>query len=271
MLISKLMERGHEVSGIKRELLYGPANLLASEIRNADIVLHLAGAPIFQRWTKKNKKLIYESRIVTTKNLVEAINLLSKKDRPKKYVSSSAIGIYKSDFEHDEDSMNFDNGFIGNVVKDWENASKNLPKDVQKNILRIGLIIGKNAKTIKYLWLPVKLGLGATVGHGKQPFPFVHEKDVIKAFLWIIEENQKQGIFNIVAPENISNKEFTQAFANALKRPMFLMIPKLIFKLLFGEASVLLTQSAQVIPKNLLENKFEFTFPTINAAMKEIF
>src|SRR5690606_13730775 len=107
----------------------------------------------------------------------------------------------------------------------------------------IGLVLGKNAKTIKNLILPFKLGFGATISSGKQPFPFVHETDVIRAFIWAVENLDKNGTFNLVAPQNISNKDFTKALAMAVNRPAIFSIPNFVLKLVLGEAAVLLTES----------------------------
>jgi hypothetical protein len=240
------------------------------EIDSTDVIINLAGAPVFQRWTKRSKTLIHESRVRTTRNLVKAINELPKDKQSKKFISASAIGIYRSGFTHDENSTNYNIGFDGIVAKDWEDASAELPVTIQKNIFRIGLVLGKEAKTITNLLLPFQLGLGATLGNGKQPFPFVHEKDVIRAFVWAVEDLEKNGIFNLVAPENISNKEFTRALAKVLNRPAIFSIPEFVLKMVLGEAAVLLTESPEVEPKNLLEAGFEFNYPDIDSALNEI-
>jgi uncharacterized protein (TIGR01777 family) len=266
----ELKKLGYEVSGIERKLIYGSSAILSKEIEGSDVIINLAGAPILQRWTNRKKRLIYESRVRTTRNLIKAINALPKEKQPKKLISASAIGIYKSGFKHDENSSNFDDGFVGTVAKDWENATSELSSNVQKNIFRIGLVLGKNAKTITNLLLPFKLGLGATIGNGKQPFPFVHEKDVIGAFLWAIEKLDKGGIYNLVAPERISNRVFTKALSKKLNRPAIFSIPGFVLKIALGEASVLLTQSPEVEPINLMEAGFVFNYPSIESALKEI-
>jgi uncharacterized protein (TIGR01777 family) len=266
----ELKKQGHEVTGIERKLIYGSPTILSKEIENTDVIINLAGAPVFQRWTKRNKKLIYESRIRTTGNLVQAINALQEENQPKKFISASAIGIYRAGFSHDENSSNFDDGFIGTVAKDWEDASNELSSNVKKTIFRIGLVLGKNAKTITNLLLPIKLGLGATLGNGKQPFPFIHEKDVIRAFVWAVNNLTKSGTFNLVSPESITNKVFTKALAKALNRPAIFSIPGFVIKMFLGEAAVLLTQSPEVEPMNLLEEGFRFNYPDINLALTEI-
>ena len=269
-IATELKRRGHEVLGIERRLIYGSLDALSKEIEGTQVIINLAGAPILQRWTARSKRLIHESRIRTTRNLVKAIQNLPKDKQPKKFISASAIGIYKSGFSHDENSTSFDEGFVGKVVQDWENASKELPSHIQRSILRIGLVLGKEAKTITNLVLPFKLGLGATIGNGKQPFPFIHEKDVISAFVRMVEDMDKSGIFNLVAPENISNKDFTKAFAKALNRPSIFSIPEFVLKMVLGEAAVLLTESPGVEPKALLEKGFAFQYPDINLALKDI-
>lgn len=270
LILNQLKENGHRVSGINRKFLMGPIEDLKDEIRNSDVIINLAGAPILQRWTNKNKAIIFDSRVKTTQNLVQAINNLPLQEQPKKFISASAIGIYKSGFKHNENSQNFDNGFVGNVVKNWEAASNGLSPNIQRNIFRIGVVLGKNAKTITNLLLPFKLGLGATIGNGKQAFPFVHEKDAVRAFVWAVENSKPGGTFNLVAPENISNKDFTKALAKNLKRPAILFIPKFVLKLALGEAAILLTEGAEVKPKHLLEAGFEFHYPTIAKALEEI-
>ena len=265
-----LIEKGHKVSGIERKFLYGSTNDLQTEIRNCDTIINLAGAPILQQWTDKNKATILDSRVKTTQNLVQAINNLPLDEQPKKFISASAIGVYAIGYLHDESSQNFDDGFVGNVVKQWEAASNSLSPNIQRNIFRIGIVLGKEAKTITNLLLPFKLGLGATLGIGKQPFPFVHINDVARAFTWSVEDLNTNGVFNLVAPENISNKDFTKVLAKSLGRPAIFSIPEFVLKAVLGEASVLMIKGAQVEPKNLLNAGFDFQYPDINSALKEI-
>ncbi|HPF50991.1 MAG TPA: TIGR01777 family oxidoreductase [Draconibacterium sp.] len=270
LISNELGKQGHQVSGISRSLLYGPVSELSVAIKSADVVINLAGAPILQRWTDKNKDEIYESRIKTITNLVAAINRLKPEDQPKKFISASAIGIYKAGITHNEESTEFDDGFLGMVVGDWEKPLQNLPVGTRKIVFRIGLVIGKNAKTIKKQLLPFKLGLGAKIGSGHQPFPFIHEKDVVQAFVWAVEKYEDNNTFNLVAPENINNKEFTTAFAQQLNRPAFFSIPEFAIKLVLGKASVLLTQSPQVLSGKIQKAGFRFKYPDISSALQEI-
>ncbi len=270
-IISKqLKQDGHQVAGIIRELLYGSVANLAKELRGCEVIINLAGASILQRWTDKNKKLIYDSRIETTRNLVAAVNQLEVSERPRKFISASAIGIYQSGILHDETSTRFGDNFVGKVVNDWEGQLNGLPVNVQKNIFRIGLVLGKEAKTIKSLLTPFKLGMGGKLGSGKQPFPFIHEKDLVKAFIWAVEELNESGTYNLTAPEQITNAEFTKTLAKKLNRPAFITVPALLLKLFLGEAATLLLENPVVTPKALMEAEFPFKYPTINATLNEI-
>ena len=270
LISKKLEEKGHSVSGIERNLLYRDTENLKKELQYSDVVINLAGAPILQRWTEKNKEIIYDSRVVTTRNVVAAINGLPNSQRPKKVVSASAIGIYKSGYSHTEESHNLDEGFVGKVVKDWENSLIDLSSDVQKVIFRLGVVFGREAQTIKNMLLPFKLGLGGKIGSGEQPFPFIHEEDVVSAFVWATEQYQSNETFNLSAPENISNKEFTRSLANQLNRPAFFTIPAFALQLIYGEAASLLTQSPEVSSEKIQNAGFEFNYPNINSALKEI-
>lgn len=268
-LANELKNQGHKVSGIKRELLYGAKKDLQKDLAGADIVCFLAGAPILQRWTEKNKKVIYDSRVVTAKNMAAAIKGMNPEERSRQVVSASASGIYKTGKSHNESSKDFDDSFVGKVVKDWEAAWKNLPENVNLSILRIGLVLGKEAETIKKMMIPFKLGLGGKVGSGEQPFPFVHVSDVVRAFAWSIETGNG-GIYNLAAPESITNKEFTKALASELNRPAVFTVPEFALKMIFGKAAVLLTESPAVIPEHLEKSGFTFLYPSINKAIKDI-
>jgi uncharacterized protein (TIGR01777 family) len=270
LISNELIKNGHNVSGINRALLYTEMDALRNQLSGSDIVINLAGAPILQRWNKKNRAEIYNSRVTTTQNLVKAIRSLPKNHRPRKFISASAIGIYKANGFHDENSTNFDTGFVGEVVKNWENQSDLLPDNVQKIIFRIGLVLGKKAKTIQNLLLPFKLGLGATIGNGKQPFPFIHETDVARAFLWAAESFDESSTFNLTAPETITNEQFTQALAKNLHRPAFFFIPGFVFKIILGDAAVLITQAPSVSSAKLSKKGFTFDYPDIGSAIKEI-
>jgi len=271
IITAKLKSKGHKVSPIEREMLYGPAEILAGELINTDVVINLAGAPILQRWTAKNKKEIYDSRIQTAENLGRAFQIIFPEERPARVISASAISIYASGETHTEESYIFEKGFLGEVLKDWENAWNGLPDEVQLTLFRIAVVLGKESATIKNMLLPFKLGIGGKVGNGKQPFPFVHETDVARAFLWAVENKNAAKVYNLSAPQQITNADFTQALAKKLNRPAFIPIPPFALQLIYGKAASLLTKSPAVLPHRIIQAGFEFKYPTIEETLGEIF
>lgn len=271
-VISKeLQDRGHSVEGISRELLYGPVDQLANHLNGADAVIHLAGAPILTRWTEKNKKTILESRTVTGRNLVNAIKSLPADKQPKKVVSASGISIYAPSKTHTENSIDFDKGFLREVVKQWETAWIDLPKNVGLTIFRMAVVLGRKSPTIHTMLLPFKLGLGGKIGDGNQPFPFVHEEDVAKAYIWALESPVSGGLYILAAPYPVSNSTFTRALAKVLHRPAFMTVPPIALKLIYGEASTMITESPAVLPEKLLNKGFRFKYPTIEETLEAIF
>lgn len=268
-LIPELKIKGNEIVTLERSVLYDPI-ALTEKLSGTNVVIHLAGSPILKRWTPVIKNEIIRSRTETTGNIVLAINSLPIEKRPKLFISASAVGIYSPDKIHTEESTDFSNDFVAEVVKKWEYASGNLHPDVRKVIFRIGLILGKEAKTIKGLLPVMKLGLGGKIGNGKQSFPFIHIHDVVKAIVWSIKNQSANGIYNLVAPENIDNKTFTRSLAKSLNRPAIFTVPEFILKIALGEASTLLVNSPQVFPERLLKEGFDFTFPDIQSILQEI-
>lgn len=269
-LSEHLKSKGFKVSGINRQLLYGSTNKLAKEISSTEVIINLAGENILRRWTKTNRQNIYNSRIITTKNLVQAIQMLPPVTQPKVFISASAIGVYKSGHTHNETSQNFEDGFIGKLVQDWEKQLDDLPSSTRRVICRIGIVLGKEAKTIKNLMLPFKLGLGGTIASGNQAFPFIHETDLVHAIEWIIKNKESTSIYNLVAPDQINNREFTQTLAKLLKRPAFFPIPAILLKLFFGKAASVLLQDLSIIPEALYSQGYKFIYPTIYKTLEEI-
>ena len=268
-LIRKLQSVNHQIIKIQRHELYN-LTALTRIISGTDCVIHLAGAPILQKWTTENKDEIVRSRTETTQNLVGAINNLPFEERPKTFISASAIGIYKSDQTHSESSTDYSDEFVGRVVKQWEDSSANLDRSVRKIIFRLGVVLGKESETVRKLMPVFKLGLGGKVGNGKQPFPFVHIQDVVNAFFWAIQNNEVSGIFNLVAPQNIDNSQFTEALAKKLKRMAIFSVPKSALKLVYGEAASILTESPQATPERLIHYGYRFKYPDIESSIEEI-
>lgn len=268
-LIQELKKQNVEILLLDRADLYSPDKLKV-KLANIHAVIQLAGAPILQRWIQKNKNEILSSRIITTSNIVEAMQLLPAEQRPQIYITASAIGIYSNGKFHDESSKLFSEDFVGQVVTKWEDSSSGMPSTVRKVTFRIGLVVGKGAATIRKLLPLFRLGLGAWLGSGSQPYPFIHISDLIRAFIWAVEKQELEGVYNLVAPEQISNKQFSKELARKLFRPCIFQVPAFLLKVIFGEAAILLLKSPKVVPQRLQDAGFDYLFPDIESALSEI-
>lgn len=268
-LISELEADHHTIVPIKRNLLSSPEKL-AVILSDTDVVINLAGAPILQRWTESNKNEIRSSRVDTTRNMVKAINSLPDPSKPRTFISASAIGIYTPEKIHTDQSKSYTENFVGEVVRQWENVSRDLSPKVRRVVFRIGLVLGKESQTIQRLLPVFKLGLGGKIGSGRQPFPFVHIFDVVNAIIWGIQHDRASGVYNLVAPDDIDNKTFTHVLAKSLGRPAIFTVPAFSLKLAYGEASSLLLTSPRVRPQRLISEGFVFLFPDIKSCIAEI-
>lgn len=267
-LVRALKKESHEIVFLSRKLLYSKTELMTG-LSGSNVVVHLAGAPILQRWTPKAKEEIMNSRVITTRNLTRAINSLPPEKRPKLFISASAIGIYSANGLHSEKSTAFADDFVGQVVQNWEKSSEDLDQSVRRVIFRIGLVLGNEAKLIRQLLPVFNLGLGGKIGSGEQPFPFIHIQDVIRAVLWATENTEAQGIYNLVAPQQITNTDFTKTLARLLHRPAIFSVPAFSIKLIFGKAATLILKNPNVYPERLLNSGFQYSFPDIHSCLQE--
>lgn len=248
-------------------------NIEENEIlKNPFAVINIAGANIGIKWTQEYKKTIYDSRILTTKNLVL---LMGKPEfRPKVFVSASAVGVYgdRGDEILDEDSEIKENqGFLAKVAKDWEFEAKKAENvGVRTVILRQGHILGMGG-LIQTLMPYYKWGLGGPIVGGKQYFPWIHMEDLVNLYVFCIKNENAQGVINAVSGEPITNKDFSKAFAEALKRPHIFFIPLFVLKIKYGEFADEIVKGQRIISKFLSKrNDFSLKFTKISDALKNL-
>ena len=258
---------GYKVIGISRDNIKNKTTLI-SIMEQSSIVINLAGANIINRWTNIYKQTLYSSRIDTTKALVNA--MAQANNKPHTFISTSAVGIYKDDKKYDEDTYDLGNDFLANLCKDWEiEAFRAQSLNIRTVVFRFGIVLG-NGGALEKMLTPFKLGLGGTIGDGKQDFPFIHIEDLVSAYNFIIENKNLNGVFNLVAPNITTNYELTKTLGRALNKPTILPVPTFILKLIFGEGSKVLTNGQNVKPKRLLEYGFKFGYETIDKAIDNI-
>lgn len=259
-LIYMFQNKGFKTIGIKREDIKN-IKKLTKIVENSDIIVNLAGANIINRWTESYKKILYSSRIFTTQALVKAMDKTSKK--PELFISTSAIGIYKNEACYDEENFELEDSFLGNLCKEWENSAlKAKELGIRVAIFRFGIVMGKGGALEKML-TPFKLGVGGTIGDGKQDFSFIHIEDLLNVYEFIYENDNLHGIFNLTAPKPTTNLGLTKTLGKFLNRPTIFPLPKFILNLIFSEGSKILTDGQCIKPKRLIENGFKFKYKTI--------
>jgi len=241
---------------------------LSNILDGCDIVINLAGANIINRWTEEYKELLYSSRINTTKNLLEAMKLT--KTKPKLFISTSAVGIYSNKKQYDEDTIEYADDFLGKLCQKWEEeALKATSLDIRTVVFRFGIVMGHGGALGKMM-LPFKLGLGGTIGNGKQAFSYIHIEDLKNAFLYVTNNELTSGVYNMTAPVPTTNYGLTKALGKSLHRPTILPVPAFILDLIFSEGSKVLTDGQEVVPKRLLDAGFEFKFQTIEETIDNL-
>lgn len=269
-LIESLRHEGYEIMPLVREDFQKNEASLAERISGADGIIHLAGAPIIKRWSEKYKKIIYHSRIDTTRLLVKAVKRL--KQKPAFFITTSATGIYKDDqdFEHTEDTYKYGDDFLAKVTKDWEAEAYLIKPFTRLVIFRLGIVLGKNGGALTQMLPVFKLGIGGKLGSGQQGFSWIHIKDLIKAYHFAVNNKEVEGIYNLTAPQPVTNEEFTKALGKALKRPVAIPVPEFALKILYGEGAQTLTSGQFVRPRRLISQAFKFDYPTIEGALRDI-
>lgn len=243
---------------------------LANKIKGCNIIVNLAGAPVNHKWTDSYKNEILASRINTTRKLVRAIGILEQK--PELFISASAVGIYDSFEVHDEFSTNYDNNFLGSVCRKWEaEAFKSRSfSNVRLCIIRLGVVLGKEGGAFPKIVKPFRYGFGAKLGDGHQLFPYIHINDVLSAIWYLIKNEEASGIYNLVAPQMISNLEFTAALQQKLKKSLLPSIPESLIRFMYGEGAETILTGQKVIPKRLQNNGFIFEYPDITSVISNL-
>jgi len=242
-------------------------------IEGVDIIVHLAGTSVAgKRWTADRKKDILESR---TKSIALLYDLLKKKKHNvQAVVSASGTGYYgdRGNELLTEDST-AGNDFLAEVSKEWEEeVDKGAELGLRIVKFRTGVVLDKKGGALPQLATPVKWGIGSPIGNGGQWVPWIHWHDVVKLYFYAIMHNKLQGVYNMVAPAPITNKQFVQAVAKQLHRPLWAPnVPAFMIKLLFGEMSTLILASTKVSAQKVIDHGFKFDFPVIEDALKEIY
>ena len=283
-LTKKLIAEGHKVTILTQPL--GSAALKLSGLAYADgnptikgqwqdsvkehnVIINLAGASIFSRWTPQQKKILLSSRIETTRNLVSA---LSDNAKNITFFSTSAVGYYG--FHEDEElteNMPAGNDFLARLAYDWEQeALRAKDKGARVVITRFGIVLGKSGGALGQMIPMFKYFLGGPLGNGRQWFSWVHMHDLVEAFIFLLQHKEINGAVNLCSPQPLRNVDLARAIGKILHRPSFMPAPGLMIKLILGEFGSVLLKGQRVIPSCLLEAGFQFRYANIEEALRSI-
>ncbi|MGX2973873.1 TIGR01777 family oxidoreductase [Ursidibacter arcticus] len=243
------------------------------DLNQFDAVINLAGEPIFDKpWTEQQKQTLLSSRLTITKQLVE---LFHKSEQPPHiFISGSATGFYGNlsfTKKYDEQTA-CGTQFPALLCKQWEETALQAESSQTRVcLLRTGIVLNQAGGALQKILPIYKLGLGGKLGNGKQHWAWISRDDHIRAILFLLNNKQSQGAYNLVAPNSISNADFNQQLARALKRPAFFSVPIFLLKLGLGERSQLLLDNQPLIPQKLLDEGFEFYHSTFAEYLSDTF
>ncbi|MBU1711807.1 MAG: TIGR01777 family oxidoreductase [Proteobacteria bacterium] len=238
------------------------------ELKDIDAAVNLAGRSIFKRWNERYKQSIYDSRIITTRNLVEAIPA----GRNITLCTTSAAGYYGDRGEDIlTESEPSGSDFLAKVCRDWEEeAFKAKDKGVRVAAMRFGVVLGRGGGALEKMIPPIRFFVGGPIGSGRQWFPWIHIEDLISAIMFILENKAVNGSLNFTAPKSIRNIELVKTIAGILHRPAFIPAPSFMIRLVLGEFGFSILASQRVIPDKLLKYGFEFKYPDIRSAVSNL-
>jgi len=235
--------------------------VIVNKLKEVDVVINLAGAPIIKRWSDPYKKILMQSRIESTERLVKAIN----QSNITQFISTSAIGIYPDNKKCDESCNEVADDFLGHLAHKWEEEALLCEKPT--TILRFGVILGKEGGALAQMLTPFKWGVGGIIGNGKMMTSWIAMEDLVRIYQFIIDR-QLTGVFNAVSPNPVTNYVLTKTLGKVLHRPTILPIPEFALRIMYGEASSVLTGSKEVYPTALQEKGFLFEYTDIEKALK---
>ena len=246
-----------------------------SQIKNLYSVINLAGESIDgSRWTSNYKRKILDSRVNSTRLLFNKVKEM--KELPKSFISASATGFYEVNTDNPQVETDLPgNNFLSDVVQQWEKEILKFKSlGLRTTTFRIGLVLSKDGGVLKRLYPIFKFFLGVPIGSGNQMISWIHESDMIGLINMAIESNKLEGIYNAVAPEIITNTEFTKSLLKSLNRfsyPSIIKAPSFIVRILFGEQSDLVLNGLNISSEKIMQSNYKFKFTKLSSALNAIY
>lgn len=262
-------EQGHRVVPLGRPMFReGMLGYLVQALSHCDVIINLAGAPVNKRWTPEYKHELYDSRIRVTQRIVRALG--AGRQKPRLMISASAVGYYPSAGTFDEYTNTRGEGFLSDLCYAWEKEARRCPPQTRLVIARFGLVLSPDGGAMEQMLRPLNMKFAAAIGPGTQPFPWISIDDLCRAMALFIEDDTLQGVFNLVAPQQITQAAFTRALAKAYHAWGTIIVPRFIFRIMYGEGATFLTTGQYVRPRRLEEAGFHFTDNTVGQLFRGV-
>jgi uncharacterized protein len=282
-LVETLNKKGHHTTVVGRrkdsgfrddaKIVYISANTTQpgpwqNPLKDCTAVFNLAGQSIFGRWNRRYKKQMYDSRVLTTRNIVAALPT----NRQATLISASAAGYYGhrgNDILVETESPGAD--FLAGICIDWEKeAQKARKKGWRVATTRLGVVLGSGGGVLEKIVPAYRLFLGGNIGDGSQWFPWIHMDDLLAAFLYIWQNEDLDGAFNLCAPLPVQYKKLAKALGTVLKRPSILPTPGFMMRMALGEFGETMLNSHRMQPDRLEKHGFRFNYPEIDSALRHL-
>lgn len=265
-LSNDLKEKGYTLFSPSRKEFW---DLKGEDLEGTDVVINLVGESILGRWNKQKMEQIRSSRLKSTQFLCDKLLHLQKP--PSLYLNASAIGYYGDRGEEIlTEASRRGQGFLAEVCEQWETLPRQLSeKGIRVVYLRFGLILGSEGGALKLIQKPFQMGMGGTLGSGKQMMSWIALDDVVRGIEWVMTHPELSGPINFVSPEALTNAEFTQLLAQVLHKPAPLPLPKFVLSMIFGSGSEVFLASSRVFPEKLLKSGFAFLYSDLSDALKK--
>ncbi|QRX63571.1 TIGR01777 family oxidoreductase [Dysgonomonadaceae bacterium zrk40] len=283
-LTKMLMERGYKVLWLSRESDpesdppryswdYRNRKIDREAVEQADVIIHLAGANLGEgRWSEDRKKEIVASRVDTAGLLFDTLQ--ESEHQIEAFISASAIGYYGAavtDNVFTEEEQPREHDFLSDTCRQWEEAAfrfNTLP-GVRTVALRTGFVVDRDSDAFKKMVLPTRLGVGSPLGSGRQYLSWIHLEDLCRLYIRAVEEATMEGVYNAVAPEEITNADFMHTLAKEMHRPFFFpAVPSFVMRLVMGEAADLVLGGSSISAQKILDSGFRFRYEHAEEAIR---
>lgn len=277
--MSRLQKDGHSVTVLTRrpptshQVRWDPYGSLAEwahVLEDVDAVINLTGAPINKRWTEAHKRLLWNSRVRTTRTLVAAMK--SVRRIPATLISASAVGIYgpRDDEPLTEDSP-AGSGFLAGLCVAWEKEALAAGPEARVVLLRTGIVLDKDDGALPRIARPFRFFAGGPLGFGQQYMSWIHRDDWTAMVRWALTNNAVSGPLNATAPNPVTNLEFARTLGSVLHRPALVPAPAFALRLVLGEMADAVLTGQRVFPKKAHAGGFEFQYAALEPALRAIY